>query len=102
MKMITPLVAVGLALTCAAPVFAQEMDPATMTCADLTAMDAEGQMKAVEMVDMAAMEMAAAEGTEAMASEMSMEETTTAVMAACEGMADALVMDELHMVQGAM
>lgn len=99
MKNVTALLAAGFALALTAPAFAEEMDMATMTCADLAAMDGEGQMHTVELMETAAMEMAAAEGTEAMASEMTLEETTAAVMTACEGMADALVMDELHTVQ---
>ena len=102
MKTITTLVAAGFAMAFAAPVFAQDMDPATMKCSDLAAMDAAGQMHAVEMVNTASIDMAAAEGTEVMASDMTMEETTAAVLKACEGMADALVMDESHTVHGAM
>jgi hypothetical protein len=102
MKTITTLVAAGFALAFAVPAFAEDMDPATMTCADLAAMDAAGQMHSVEMVGMAADAMATEAGTEVMASTMTMEETTAAVLEACTGMADALVMDELHAVHGSM
>jgi hypothetical protein len=98
MKTITTLVAAGFALAFAAPVFAEDMDPATMTCADLAAMDAEGQMHSVEMMEEAAMAMATEAGTEAPAMTMTMEETTAAVLEACTGMADAMAMDELHTV----
>jgi hypothetical protein len=98
MKFTTSMIAASFALAFAAPVFAEDMDPATMTCADLAAMDAEGQMHSVEMMQMAADAMATEAGTEVMASTMTMEETTAAVMKACEGMADSMAMDELHTV----
>jgi hypothetical protein len=87
MKTITTLVAAGFALAFAAPVFAEDMDPAKMTCSELAAMDSAGQMHS-----------ATEAGTEVMASTMTMEETTAAVLKACEGMADAMAMDELHTV----
>ncbi len=98
MKTITTLVAAGVALAFAAPAFAQDMDPAKMTCSELAAMDSAGQMHSVEAMQMAADAMATEAGTEVMASTMTMEETTAAVLKACEGMADSMAMDELHTV----
>jgi hypothetical protein len=98
MKTITTLVAAGFALAFAAPVFAEDMDPAKMTCSELAAMDAAGQMHAVEAMQMAADAMATEAGTEVMPMTMTMEETTAAVLTACEGMGDMMAMDELHKV----
>lgn len=98
MKSITTLVAAGFALAFAVPAFAEEMDPAKMTCSELAAMDAPGQMHAVEAMQMAADAMATEAGTEVMPMTMTMEETTAAVLTACEGMGDMMAMDELHTV----
>jgi len=94
----TGLVAVaGLALSLSAPAFAKDMDVATMTCAELAAMDAAGLMHAVEIMEMAIAQMA---GDTAMASDPAMlEETTMAVITNCEGTADMMARDELHKVR---
>ena len=98
MKSITTLVAAGIALAFAVPAFAEEMDPAKMTCSELAAMEAPDQMHAVEAMQMAADAMATEAGTEVMAMTMTMEETTAAVLTACEGMGDMMAMDEFNKV----
>ena len=62
------IAASGVAVTSAAPVFAEShaMDPATMTCAEFSAMDSDGMMAATHTMDMA-MAMTDEEMTAAMA-----------------------------------
>ena len=71
--------------------FAEEMDPAKMTCAEFSAMDAEGMMKATE-----AMHMAGPDAAMAMDSAMS-EEAMKMTMTHCEGKPDMMAMDAMMM-----
>lgn len=70
---------------------AQGMDPAKMTCAEFTAMDKDGMMKAVETMHMA--------GPDAsmMMDAAKTEETMTKVMANCDGKPDMMAMDAMTM-----
>lgn len=90
----------ALGLTLTAPAFAQHIDLTAMTCADPTAMAADDRFDAIEMLSMAAAEMAG----EAMSADDTamMAETTAAGLTACEATAAAPAMNELHAVQGDM
>ena len=98
MKYLTQTLAItGLLGAFALPAFAQdaEMDPATMTCADLMAMDEAGQMEAMTAMEMA---MAETEGTE-MTEEEAMaagEEMMPGTMTACEGNDDMMAMEAMQ------
>ena len=67
------------------------MDPAKMTCAEFSAMDATGMMAAVDAMHMAGPDAAMAMDDEAM--KMANEHT----MAACEGKPDMMAMDAMMM-----
>lgn len=71
--------------------FAQEMDPAKMTCAEFAAMDKDGMMKATE-----AMHMAGPDASMAMDAAMA-EEAMKMTMAQCEGKPDMMAMDAMMM-----
>lgn len=76
----------------AAPVFADElkMDPATMMCSDLMAMDMDGMMSAGAALKAAMME-------DAKMAAMSDEDVMKAAEEACKAHMDAKVMDAMHM-----
>ncbi len=91
------LAVTGLFGAFALPAAAQDaaMDPATMTCADLMAMDEAGQMEAMTQMEMA---MAETEGTtmtedEAMASG---EEMMPGTMTSCEGNPEMMAMEAMQ------
>ncbi|WP_309663917.1 hypothetical protein [Tabrizicola sp.] len=71
--------------------FADEMDPAKMTCAEFTAMDAEGMMKATD-----AMHMAGPDAAMKM-DDMMAEEAMKMTMTHCEGKPDMMAMDAMMM-----
>lgn len=75
----------------AAPVFAEEMDPAKMTCAEFSAMDMDGMMKAVD-----AMHKASPDAAMAMDEDM-MKMANEHTMKACEGKPDMMAMDAMMM-----
>jgi len=97
----------GFACTAAVPVFAAShvMDPARLTCGDVMAMDAEGQLKAVEAMQKAAADLAiygddaTAGDTDAKTEDdvLSMEEAMMAMEGSCEGHADMLAMNAMLM-----
>ncbi len=72
-------------------VAAADMDPKTMTCADFSAMDMDGMMKAVEMMHAASPDAATAMDEAAM--KMANDHTTTA----CDGHPEMLAMDAMMM-----
>lgn len=91
MKLILKLTAATLIAGFAAPLFADTMmDPATMTCKDLMAMDSKGMMDAG-----AAMKEAMKD--DAKMSAMSADDVTKAAEAACTAHPDGTVMDAVHM-----
>lgn len=89
--------AAAIAGTIAFPAFAQDaaMDTSTMTCADFTAMDAEGQMMAMEamqtsMTDGMASDDATAAGTEEMATDSMAEGTAEMAEGTAETATDSM------------
>ena len=70
---------------------ADEMDPAKMTCAEFSAMDMDGMMKAVDAMHKASPDAAMAMDDAAM--KMANEHT----MKACEGKPDMMAMDAMMM-----
>jgi hypothetical protein len=71
--------------------FADDMDPAKMTCAEFQAMDMDGMMKATE-----AMHMASPDAAMKMDDKMS-EEAMKMTMTQCEGKPDMMAMDAMMM-----
>ncbi len=71
--------------------FADEMDPAKMTCAEYSAMDSDGMMKATEAMHMAGPD-AAMKMDDAMA-----EEAMKMTMTHCDGKPDMMAMDAMMM-----
>jgi hypothetical protein len=71
--------------------FADEMDPAKMTCAEFSLMDKDGMMKATE-----AMHMASPDAAMAMDDAMA-EEAMKMTMTHCEGKPDMMAMDAMMM-----
>jgi hypothetical protein len=71
--------------------FADDMDPAKMTCAEFGAMDMEGMMKATE-----AMHMAGPDAAMAMDDKMT-DEAMKMTMTHCEGKPDMMAMDAMTM-----
>ena len=98
MKYITHALAVtGLLGAFALPALAQDaMMAEDMTCADLMAMDEEGQMEAMTAMEMA---MAESEGTEMSEEDAMMagEEMMPGTMSACEGNDDMMAMEAMQM-----
>ena len=87
------LTTIALAAACAFPAlaFADDMDPAKMTCAEYQAMDKEGMMKATEAMHMAGPD-AAMKMDDAMA-----EEAMKMTMEHCDGKPDMMAMDAMMM-----
>ncbi|WP_420392007.1 HdeA/HdeB family chaperone [Acuticoccus sp.] len=84
------LATVALLVAFVVPTFAQTaMDVSTMTCADFAGMDSEGQMEAMEAMNV---EMAATATT---GTEMSEEETMAAMMEECQGNDEMMAMDAM-------
>jgi hypothetical protein len=78
------------------PLVAQDaMSPDSMTCADYMAMDSEGQMQAMEAMEMASPEGMMAEGAEDAEGDGMMEEHMAAMGAACDGNPDMMAMDAM-------
>ena len=71
--------------------FAEGTDPAKMTCAEYSAMDKDGMMKATE-----AMHMAGPDAAMAMDDKMA-EEAVKTTMTRCEGKPDMMAMDAMMM-----
>lgn len=87
----TAAVAILAAFSIPSLVSADEMDPAKMTCAEFSAMDMDGMMKAVDAMHMASPDAAMAMDEDAM--KMANEHT----MKACEGHPDMMAMDAMMM-----
>jgi hypothetical protein len=87
----------------ASPLVAQDAtSPDSMTCADYMAMDPDGQMQAMEAMEMASSEGMMAEGADSMEAEEPiadgdgmMEEHMAAMGAACDGNPDMMAMDAM-------
>ncbi len=71
--------------------FAQQTDPAKMTCAEYSAMDKDGMMKATE-----AMHMAGPDASKMMDKAMT-DEAIKKTMTNCEGKPDMMAMDAMMM-----
>lgn len=108
----TPAIAGLICAIVASPLFAQNaMSADSTTCADYMAMDSDGQMHAMEAMEMASSEgmMAESEGEMAAEGEMAegvddammaegdgmMEEHMAAMSAACDGNPDMMAMDAM-------
>ncbi len=75
----------------AAPVWAEDMDPAKMTCAEFSAMDMEGMIKAVDAMHKASPDAAMAMDEEAM------KMANDATMKGCEGKPEMMAMEAMMM-----
>lgn len=93
MKLQTLTVAAAIALSAALPSFAQETDPAKMTCKDYMAMDAEGMKKAMTDMKTAAMADTMADPAKM---NMSDEDMMKMMSAACDGKPDVKMMDMMR------
>jgi hypothetical protein len=91
MKLNLSMIALAAACTFPALAFADDMDPAKMTCAEYQAMDKDGMMKATDAMHMAGPD-AAMKMDDAMA-----EEAMKMTMANCEGKPDMMAMDAMMM-----
>lgn len=87
------IAAAGLAFALGQPLFADEMDPAKMSCKDFAAMDADGMMKSTMAMKTAAMEDKMADPAKV---KMSDEEVMKMVTKSCDGKPDMMAMDALH------
>ena len=87
------IAAAGLAFALGQPLFADDMDPAKLSCKDFAAMDAAGMMKTTTAMKTAAMEDKMADPAKL---KMSDEEVTKMVMKSCDGKPDMMAMEALH------
>ena len=90
-NLIRSAAALAILATLAAPVWAEEMDPAKMTCAEFSAMDMAGMMKAVDAMHKASPDAAMAMDEEAM------KMANDATMKGCEGKPEMMAMEAMMM-----